>query len=868
MQGIWMASKLNQNDSGSYGPRLGELHYSSDWATNQIVDYSGFFRDETNAVKYDQIHSFDSSGYIDSTGILNSQYLKYNSSTLPVTINRNYAMVPNQNFMVVQYNINNTTASPITWNVMDQVHFNSKNTGFNQHAWYDSTRNAILNDMSAAGQPFMALGAFQAPTSYQAGNDADSALTDAACAGWFTFDNNGTLKNNNNVTAPNVDAAFANTVSIPANGTTTLYYYLVADGSQTALQSDIDTIRAQSGSYWFNQTATAWTNWLSAGKQINTTDSGVNTAFDRNLIDIKETQNPTSGAFPAATNPSGYGANVWARDASFAAMALDAAGHYAEAEKFWNWMASVQNSDGSFNTRFNLWTSQNSPFVSPEHDAIGTFLMGVYNHIRLTGKGASDPFVTGIWGKVQSSANFIMNNMNGSLGFGPADYSIWEESNNDIEYYTFTQAMYVAGLNAAQLMARAQNNQSLADSWNGAASSIMTAIQKSSNFSSTALWNELGGYYNQGVDAVTNSMVYKVDSATDALFGWGVVDPNSSRAASHVQKVVNTITHDTWGIARYSNDDFYYTNQWSPAGNESGAAEPVWPQMTNYVALQRIFTGNLTEAFSRLQYYAQRSAVGYMPPGEAVSWLYQSPIVSTMTEPLTAASYIITCLAYTNQFDGRILAPQNNAGSYQTVNVTSNPSADWNNWSSIPYFVHRYVDANPSNVHIKNAAISNDANNLYIRIDNTSGTLPGFNTTPKFAIQVYSEDYNHNAATSSSSTGMYGTLDRPMSYMVARYNDSNNYARYHFANGSWVFDNNITGVITPQWDPATGRVELVLPLSAISSTGTVSTESWTNLNIVLNQQDPVTGVWSQGDLQPIHYKLNAPNDQWIYGNVR
>ena len=868
MQGIWMASKLNQNDTGNYGPRIGELHFSTDWPTNQINDYSGFFRDETNSVKYDSIHSFDSSAYIDSNGILNTQYLNYNGTNLPVSVSRNYAMVPNQNFMVVQYNITNLTASSLAWNVLDQVHFSTKNTSVNQHGWYDSTRNAILNDMSAAGQPYMALGALQAPTSYQVGNDADSTLTDAACAGWYTFDNNGTLNNNSDVHAANVDAAFENLVTIPANGTTTLYYYVVADASLSLLQNDIDTIRAQTGAYWFNQTSTAWTNWLNSGQRINTSDTGVNTAYDRNLIVIKEAQNPTTGAIPASTNPSAYGENVWARDSAFAAMAFDASGHYTEAEQYWYWLANQQNTDGSFHTRFNLWTSQNSQFVEPENDSIGAFLLGVYNHIRLTGKGPDDPFVAGTWYQVQQATNFIMNNMNSSLGFGPQDYSIWEQSNNNIEYYTFTQAMYVAGLDSAQLMARMQNNQALADSWNGAASGILTAIQTSSQYSGTAIWNQTGGYYIQGVDSINNTMVNIVDSSTDVLFGWGVIDANSSRAASHLQTVVNSLTHDTWGIARYPGDTFYYTNQWSPAGDESGAPEPVWPQMTNYVALQRVFSGNLTEAFSRLQYYVARSAVGYMPPGEAVSWYYQTPIVSTMSEPLTAASYVIVCLAYANQYDGRVIPPQYNAGSYATVSVTSNPSGDWSNWSAIPYFVHRFTDSNPANNHIKNVAISNDANNLYIRIDNTSGTLPGYNTAPLFAVQIYSEDYNHSNSVPSSATGMYGTLDRPMSYLVARWSNDGNYARFHFTNGSWVYDYNISNVIAPQWDPSTGRVELVVPLSAIASSGTVSSENWANLNIVLSQQDPASGNWLQGDLQPIHYKIAASNDQWIYGNVR
>lgn len=862
MMGIWMASKLNQNDSGNYGPRLGELHYSSDWSTNQIVDYSGFFRDETNAVKYDQIHGFASSGYLDSGGILNSQYVNYNGAALPVTITRNYATVPNQNFMVVQYNITNETASSINWNVMDQVHFNNKNATVNQSASYDAARNAIINDMSATGQYYMALGALQAATSYQIGSDSDSNLTHNTVAPWYAFDNNGTLPNNSSLTSTNIDAAFQNQVTIPAQGTTTLYYYVAIDSSLAALQSDIDALRAQSGSYWFNTTTTAWTNWLNAGKRVNTSDTGVNTAYDRNLIVIKDSQNPTAGSFPASTNPSGYGYNVWARDSAFTAMSLDASGHYTEAEKYWNWLASVQNSDGSFHTRFDLWTSANTNFVEPEHDAIGTFLLGVWKHIQLTGKTASDSFVANIWPAVQKSANFTMNNINSTVGLGAADHSIWEQ---DLEYYTFTQAMNVAGLYAAEQMAQLESNVSLGDSWNGAAGTILSTIQKNSSAGTSGLWNSGEGYYNQA-DTTTFASNTLLDSSVNALMGWGVIDAASSRAASTVAATVNTLSHDTSGVARYSGDNFYYTSQYSPAGNESGNLEPIWPQMGNYAALAQLYSGDAASAFTRLQYYAQKSSTGYMPPGEAVSWYYHQPIVSTMSEPLTASSFVMASLAYTNQFDGRIIPPQYNAGAYQTINITSTPSSDWPQWSSVPYYVHQFKDPSPSNTHIKNIAISNDANNIYVRVDNTSGTLPGFTTSPKFAVQVYSEDYNHNAATPSSGSGMYGTLSRPMSYMVGRWSDSNNYTRFHYAGGSWVSDYNITNVIAPQWDTGTGRIELAIPIADLASSGAVTADNWANLNIALITNSGTQ--WVQDDLQAIHYRINSSTDQWIYGNVR
>ena len=68
-------------------------------------------------------------------------------------------------------------------------------------------------------------------------------------------------------------------------------------------------------------------------------DTGINDAFDRPLIVIKNIQNPAVGTFSAATNPFAYKYKNWAHDAAITAIALDASGHYAEAEQYYRWIA-------------------------------------------------------------------------------------------------------------------------------------------------------------------------------------------------------------------------------------------------------------------------------------------------------------------------------------------------------------------------------------------------------------------------------------------------------------------------------------------------------------------------------------------------
>ncbi len=344
---IWNASKLNQNDTGTYGPRIAELRASNQWSTNQIVDYTGFFNDATDSVKYDQAHDFASTGYLDENGVLNTTYGAYSSSSMPITVKRDYVMVPNEPFLVARYTLTNpSSTSSYSWKVLDQVHLNNTSSSTNVSASYDSTRNAMFGNMTASGQDVVTLGALQTPTAYQAGNDADCTATDTTASAWCQFDRNGTLDDNASESAPNVDLGFQNTVTIAPSSSQTLYYYLGLGTTLSAAQSASDTARSETGAYWFNTTATDYANWLASGTNVSTTDTGVNTAYERNLVVIKNSQNPTNGLIPAATNEGSYGYKAWMRDSAFDAIALDASGHYAEAEKFWDFMISNQLSTG------------------------------------------------------------------------------------------------------------------------------------------------------------------------------------------------------------------------------------------------------------------------------------------------------------------------------------------------------------------------------------------------------------------------------------------------------------------------------------------------------------------------------------------
>ena len=133
---------------------------------------------------------------------------------------------------------------------------------------------------------------------------------------------------------------------------------------------------------------------------------------------------------------------------------------------------------------------------------------------------------------------------------------------------------------------------------------------------------------------------------------------------------------------------------------------------------------------------------------------------------------------------------------------------------------------------------------------------------------MYAEDYDHGAGVPSLSTGFYGgTLDRSMQYLVARWSDSTTFSKYIVSGGAWTFSSNITNVIAPQWDPTIGRIEMVIPISALSSTGTSALNRWANLNVAFAYHNVSTNTWSDADMLAIHARLTDTTTPAIVGNL-
>jgi GH15 family glucan-1,4-alpha-glucosidase len=353
------------------------------------------------------------------------------------------------------------------------------------------------------------------------------------------------------------------------------------------------------------------------------------------------------------------------------ALGLDGAGYLADAERFWLWMAGAQENGsktnfprGTWYTNYDFWQKATAiPFVDPEWDSLGLFLVGTLHHHRLL--MAKDPalasaFLTKVAPAIIDAATFIESGsaLPTNHGFGPQDNSIWEDK---FQWAGFTQASYAAGLFAAATMAPMTGLAvpERAAGWLAAARGIKsTLVAPYSAAGCNGTWDATAGYLYRGVNPDCTPDT-RVDASVNLLGVLGVLSVDDPKAVGLRTRTIARLApqrgFNTQGISRFQNDEFYYSSIYSPGGLfESQMPEPVWPQMSMYVAMAEHWSGDNVNALARLHWVVSVLGEGFMAPGEAVDWSTQQLMVSTASEPVTASWFVLGLLTYLDQYDTRL----------------------------------------------------------------------------------------------------------------------------------------------------------------------------------------------------------------------
>lgn len=679
------AAQLYPADDRGFGPRMTTLHTSDDWPTNQLDEAQLFIRDATSRTAYDEPNKLETHLAFVNTdgqvGELQVEYGPYADEALPVAIRRRQIVPPSQKVVLVIYEVRNFSGEARDIDLLEWADLHNNTGGPSEDhgdtgergspsksmsAAWNADAGAWQVDLTDANGTAIAIGALTEVDQHVAGAPKSGGPDAQADLVQSFFGDPSKLQSSASYKGKDVGVGFLRRLHLAADEMAEVaFFYTVASDIET-VRDQAQKVRKTERSSLVDAASQRWHSWLSSGT-IGSLSSPVDTwreALEIALLTIAQAQQPEFGSFVASTNPAYY-YSIWPRDASVTAMALDAAGYLDAGERYWKWMANAQaNGDnpdypkGTWWTNYGYWSkSRGISFVHPEWDSLGLFLVGVYRHHLALKKQSEDRagrFLDALWPAVRNAASFISDGARNpnNHGFGPEDYSIWEE---DLAFQTFTQTTYVAGLRAAELLAQAHGEDGKA--WGDSADTVRAAIMRPvSADDCPGLWNDDKVYFIRSVSSDCKPDK-RVDSATELLWVLGVLGAQDSRAAQHRDAVLKNLTPSDWGygISRYEGDTFYYSAAFSPGGKyEATAPTPTWPQTTMYMSMLEHWRGLDARAKQRLSWYVATTPHGYVPHGEAVDWNLQRPLISTASEPVTGAWFILGLLNFLDAFDPRV----------------------------------------------------------------------------------------------------------------------------------------------------------------------------------------------------------------------
>ncbi len=374
--------------------------------------------------------------------------------------------------------------------------------------------------------------------------------------------------------------------------------------------------------------------WLARSREPKRLPPQLASEYFLSLLVIKDDQNPYLGTF--AASPSPLYLHTWVRDSAFAAMALQAAGHYGSALKYWEWMAHAQRHGKTWYTRYDFYTGlPDESYAIPELDSLGLFEIGVYEYYLFT---HNVTLLDAMAGALNETVSFQVSSIESSpLHLIPEDLSVWEdrsayhfwtEAVNLLGLYDAREALGITGYNVTPIeMSASELNQSIFKYfWNGSA--FYSALVPYVVFTQT------------GRELLPQPEAPYVSSSSILPLAMGPALWPANAASTDVSSVLRGLwNQECGGLARFSGDTYHYNSYLY----DSSEPEPPWTLTTMFLAYYYAVEGNTTGAEALLSWAVAHSQHGLLP--EAVDPRYGNPLPTTSPLTWSSAIYVLTVLA-------------------------------------------------------------------------------------------------------------------------------------------------------------------------------------------------------------------------------
>lgn len=244
-----------------------------------------------------------------------------------------------------------------------------------------------------------------------------------------------------------------------------------------------------------------WRQWLAQAREITCSDPEMVAAYYRSLLVLKLlTYEPTGAiiAAPTASFPATPGGwenwdyrYAWLRDGYYCGLAFDQAGFHQEARRFLDFVATLQQPDGSWSQPLYTVTGHNpTEYIIPDLtgpngerpvrfgnkaaeqlqlDNTGNVLDGLWQHYSLT---QDRDYLATWWPRVVRGAQWVTEY------WQEPEHGIWELREKQV-HWVHGKAMCVAALEAAAKVAQVLGYHDFSSTWQRLAMHIaVEAIEK------------------------------------------------------------------------------------------------------------------------------------------------------------------------------------------------------------------------------------------------------------------------------------------------------------------------------------------------------------------------------------------------------
>ncbi|ADG13575.1 glycoside hydrolase 15-related protein [Methanocaldococcus infernus ME] len=227
---------------------------------------------------------------------------------------------------------------------------------------------------------------------------------------------------------------------------------------------------------------------------------------------------------------------VWGRDGSYIAIALLLYGIKFPAERFFKFMAKVQNPNGSWLQ--NYFVNGKPRLTGEQIDQAGSVIWALNVYNRLYG---NKEFLERLWDMVEKAGNYLANSI-----FKPC-FDLWEEK---FAVFSYTTGAIYAGLKSA-IEIGISLNKDIDESWYRSLERLKRDVNK--------LYSEEKGRFLKSI----NPIFEEIDTSILGLsYPFNLVKFEDERMIKTAEAIEKAFNYRVGGIGRYPEDCYFGGNPW------------------------------------------------------------------------------------------------------------------------------------------------------------------------------------------------------------------------------------------------------------------------------------------------------------------